>query len=366
MHLLDHLSFGGLVCALLLVHAAGAEELAASAPLAASTVGPASAVAPASAVVPASAVAAEPSKAGATPTPEIQLPVVTGLLQEADAPRNYWSEQFSNFANEVDRFFGDPRYFQEVNKSVLQINLAKVLQPGGDGSAVLDGQAKFELPATQRRFSLMLESNPEKNLSGDTSKQRPVLANDVTTSNNQSAAIRYEKPPEQTPWHYSADVGVKARIPLDPFARTRVSYALPIDFWRMKIAQSVFWFASIGAGETTQIDFERFFTPQWLFRATSTATWMNDPHNFDLRQDFSLYHTVSDRTSVLYQTSVIGASQPELIATEYVFLMLYRYRLHKEWVFLEASPQLHFAKTNNFVTSPMLLLRMEVLFDGSR
>lgn len=354
MHMLDQLRRGGLLCALLLAaHAAGADELAASSPVAAS------------AVVPASAVAAEPPKAVATPTPELQLPVVTNLLEEADAPRNYWSDRFSKFANDIDRFFGDPRYFQEVNKSVLQINVAKVLQPGGDGTAVLDGQAKFELPATERRFSLMLESNPEKNLSGDTSKPRPVLTNDVTTSNNQSAAIRYEKPPEESPWHYSADIGVKARE-LDPFARTRVSYAIPISFWRMKIAQSVFWFASIGLGETTQIDFERFISEPWLFRATSTATWMNDPHNFDLRQDFSLYHIVSDRTSVLYQTSVIGASQPELIATEYVALILYRYRLHKDWVFVEASPQLHFAKTNGFATSPMLLLRMEFLFDGSR
>ncbi|HEU0187942.1 MAG TPA: hypothetical protein VFR06_08625 [Gallionellaceae bacterium] len=360
MHTSLHLRRIVLLGVLLAAQAAGADELAASAPL------PASAVAPASAVVPASAVAAEPPKPGAAPTPELQLPVVTSLLEEADTPRNYWSDRFSRFANDIDRFFGDPRYFQEANKSVLQINIAKVLQPGGDGTAVLDGQAKFELPATERRFSLMLESNPEKNLTGDTGKPRPVLTNDVTTSNNQSAAIRYEKPPEESPWHYSADIGVKAHIPLDPFARTRVSYALPIGFWRMKIAQSVFWFASIGLGETTQIDFERFISEPWLFRATSTATWMNDPHNFDLRQDFSLYHTVSDRTSVLYQASVIGASQPELIATEYVLLMLYRYRLHKSWVFVEASPQLHFPKAKNFETSPMLLLRMEFLFDGSR
>ena len=248
----------------------------------------------------------------------------------------------------------------------MQLNVAKVFEPGGDGAAVLDGQAKLDLPATEKRFSLMLESNPEKNLSGDTGKQRPVLANDVVTSNNQSAALRYEKPPEESRWHFSADTGVKVRVPLEPFVRTRASYTLPMENWRMKAAETVFWFSSIGAGETTQVDFERFVSEPVLFRATSTATWMNDNHKFDLRQDFTFYHTVNERTAMLYQTSVIGVSEPELEATEYVLLMLYRYRLHKSWVFFEVSPQLHYPKAKNFDMSPMLLLRLEFLFDGSR
>jgi hypothetical protein len=295
-----------------------------------------------------------------------EVPVLGNLLETADAPRDYWSGRFASFANDVDRFFGDPRYFQEANKSVLQLNIAKVFEPGGAGNVVLDGQAKMDLPSTERRFSLMLESNPEKNLSADTSKQRPVLANDVVTSNNQSAAIRYEKPPEESRWHFSADTGVKVRVPLEPFVRSRASYTLPMENWRMKAAETVFWFSSIGAGETTQVDFERIIIEPVLFRATSTATWMNDTHNFDLRQDFSFYHTVNERTAMLYQASTIGVSEPQLEATEYVLLMLYRYRLHKSWVFFELSPQLHYPKAKNFDMSPMLLMRLEFLFDGSR
>ncbi len=302
--------------------------------------------------------------AGITLQPEV--PLVAELLGPADAPRDYWSGRFVTFANDIDRFFGDPRYFQEANKSVLQLNLAKVYEPGDSGgSVVLDGQAKLDLPSTERRFSLMLESNPEKNISSDTPK-RPVLANDVVTSNNQSAALRIEKPPVDSPWHFSADAGVKVRVPLEPFVRSRASYSKPLGSWRAKAAETVFWFSSIGAGETTQIDFERFISEPVLFRATSTVTWMNDPHNFDLRQDFSIYHTLNDRTGLLYQASVVGVSQPELEATEYVLLLLARYRLHRSWVFFEISPQLHFPKIKNFDASPMLLLRLEVLFDGTR
>ena len=103
-----------------------------------------------------------------------------------------------------------------------------------------------------------------------------------------------------------------------------------------------------------------------LFRATSNATWLNDKQNFDLRQDLSIYHTVNDRTALLYQASAIGVTNPESQVTDYVVSILYRYRLHRDWMFFELSPQLHFPKINNYRSSPSLSMRLEMLFDGSK
>jgi hypothetical protein len=103
-----------------------------------------------------------------------------------------------------------------------------------------------------------------------------------------------------------------------------------------------------------------------LFRATSNATWLKDKNNFDLRQDFSIYHTINERTALLYQASVIGISNPQYEVTDYVAMIHYRYRLHRQWMFFELSPQLHFPKENNFQSSFALSMRLEVLFDGSK
>lgn len=301
---------------------------------------------------------------GPLPPPQ---PLLSTLINPADAQRNIWSDQFADFANRMDRFFGDSRYFQEANKSVIQINLSKMQEPGVGGDWVLDGQARFDLPSTEKRFSLLLESNPEKTpvANTDTAKQA-VLSQDVVASKKQAAALRYEKPPVESPWYFSADVGVKASIPLEPFVRTRNSYTKPWEKWRMKISEAVFWFSTIGVGETTQLDFERLISEPAMFRASTTATWMNDTHNFDLRQDFSVYHAVTDRTALIYQASVIGVSEPELQAIDYVLLLHARYRMHRSWVYFEISPQLHFPKAKDYQISPLLLLRLEVLFDESR
>jgi len=52
--------------------------------------------------------------------------------------------------------------------------------------------------------------------------------------------------------------------------------------------------------------------------------------------------------------------------TDYVLLMLYRHRLHRQWMYLEISPQLHFPEVRGYRSSGMLTLRLQILFDRSR
>jgi hypothetical protein len=151
-----------------------------------------------------------------------------------------------------------------------------------------------------------------------------------------------------------------------PFARTRASLAVPIEQWRTKLEETAFWFNSTGLGESTQLDLERPISEPMLFRATSVAVWLKSTHHYDLRQDLSLYHKLDDRNALLYQISAIGVSSPHTQVTDYVLLVLYRYRVHRDWMFLEVSPQLHFPKEQNYRRSPMLSMRLEMLFDETK
>lgn len=287
-------------------------------------------------------------------------------IDTIDVPRDYLSGKFVSFVSDIDRFFGDDRNYQESNKSVLQLDLTRVTGYGGDRKIVLSGRAKVSLPSTEKRLHLLLETNPDKNISGEPTQTQTTPIKDVAAPESYSAALRYEKAQESL-WHFSADAGVQFRgITTNPFARAKGSYSVPLDQWRLKAAETVFWFHTIGAGESTQLDVERFLSEPLLFRSTSNATWLYDKLNFDLRQDFSVYHTVNERTALLYQASAIGVSQPHIQATDYVLLMVYRYRLHRDWMFFELSPQLHFPRAENFQTSPMFIMRLEILFDGSK
>ncbi len=286
------------------------------------------------------------------------------LLAALDGPRDYLSEKVVSYSKTIDEFFGDERYFQENNKSVIQLDLNQSFEQGGNRNFLFEGKAKLDLPAAQRRFQIVLESNPEQKTAGEIKKDQPSAVKETAKPEQYAAALRFEKS-EESLWHFSSDAGAQLQFPLDYFIRARGSYSIPLDIWRLKIAETVFWFRTIGLGETTQFDLERKLSEPVLFRATSTATCFEAPQNCDLRQDLALFHTLNERTALLYQASIIGVSEPDPQETAYVLLMKYRYRLHKEWVFFEVIPQLNFPRTDDFRLNASLLFRLEMLIGAT-
>lgn len=316
---------------------------------------------PAAEGVPVALPAAEPLAEGGAPQ--------AGFI---DAQRDYVSEKFVDFARHVDAFFGSERNFQESNKSVLQFDVGKLIEKGSSNNIALSYRAKFHFPAVQDRLKryqkqlhLMLESNPDKsqNLTGASVQPgRTSLFREVTAPDTYGAALRFENA-DDSPWRFSADGGLKLdNIFLRPFVRSRAAYTMPLGVVQLNLAESVFWFDTTGLGESTQLDADHVVSEKLLFRASSGATWLHDRQNFDLRQDFSLYHTQNESASLLYQISAIGLSKPQTQVSEYVALLLYRQRVHRDWVFMEVSPQLHYPRATDFHLNAQLILRLELLF----
>ena len=286
-----------------------------------------------------------------------------------DAKRDYLSGKIIDFATDIDRFFGDQRNYQETNNSVMQLDLDRVTGYSGDRKFSLSARANLNLPATEKRLHLLLESNPDQNIEGaPTQNQFTPLNNQVNTPQSYGLALRYEQVKEELQAsHLNADAGLKFQgIKVNPFVRTSGSYSIPLDQWRLKAWETVYWFNTIGAGETTQVDLEHILSPSVLFRATSSATWLKDLPYFNLRQDLSLYDTVDERTALLYQLSSLGVSSPQWESTVHVASIFYRYRLHQKWMYFELSPQLYFPRTNNFQSAFTLSMRLEMLLDNSR
>ncbi len=291
------------------------------------------------------------------------------MLSSLDGPRNYLSEQVVSYATAIDRYFGGDRNFQETNKSVIQVDITRSMGQLGDNKYIPSGRAKVDLPNTEKRLHLLFETDPDKNISGVTPQGEAAPATPTTGPDSYAAALRYEKSREEEarPKYISTDAGVRmSGLSLRPFARARGSYSVPMDQWRIKAAETFFWFNTIGPGETTQVDVEHLISDPVLFRATSSATWLSRTQNFDFRQDFSVFHTVDERNALLYQASVVGISRPAGRVTDEVLLVQYRRRMHRKWMFLEVTPQIHFPQTASFHLKTLLFVRLEVYFDESR
>jgi hypothetical protein len=288
------------------------------------------------------------------------------VMNMMDRPRDYLSRKLVGFVTNVDSFFGDERHYQETNDSVFQLDTTRVMGYGGEHRVVVSARANVHLPIAEKKLHLVLETNPDRNAVADPKQVQPQTLNEPTTPDSFGAALRLIRE-EADRWHIHADGGLKFRgLHTTPFVRSRASFTIPLEQWRVKMAETAFWFNTLGVGETTQLDFERTFSPSVLFRASSEATWLRNTQNFDMRQDFTGYHTLDERTALLYQASIIGASQPNSHVLDYVILMQYRYRLHRKWMYFDVSPQLHFPQERAYSLSPALSLRLEMLFDEPR
>lgn len=310
----------------------------------------------------------------ATLTTSEDEPDLYGLLEPLDAPRNFVARGLVGVVSDIDKFFGDTRNYQESNNSLVQLDVHRLLGFGGEPNFIWTGRVKVDLPNTEKRLHFVLESNPDKNLNSDknvtsnTTKITPSqqLNDKVVGPQTYAAAVRFEQPDDR-PWHLSTDLGVRLQgLQLNPFARTRGSYSVPLSDWRFKASETLFVFNSTGTGSTTQLDFEHFWSDPVLFRATSSATWLHRAENFDVRQDATIFHTLDARRALLYQASVTGMTRPQRQIIDTVLLATYRYKLHREWIFFELSPQLHFPQIRQYRASPSLLMRMEFLLDKSQ
>jgi hypothetical protein len=275
----------------------------------------------------------------------------------------YWSARVADYAGRMDRFFGDDRNFLESNESVVQLDLVQSLKEGGDRDLRFSGRAKLSLPATKKRLHLLVETDPEEIATGAATDQGTVVPRQITSKDSYAAAVRYQQD-EEDRWHFSTDAGVRLRSKLDTYTRLRGSGAVLLGQWRFTPAETLFWFRTIGPGESTRLDIERAFTPSILFRASSNATWLQDDRSFTVRQDLSLYHTLDTRRALVYQVSMVGTTQPVTQMEEYVALLRYRYRLHEDWLFAEISPQMHYPVELDYHPDPQLLLDLEMLFGG--
>lgn len=307
--------------------------------------------------------AAQPSRTASKPKHTVPPEQQSDSFDFADKPRTYMTEKIIGVTSYMDRFFGGNRHYQETNQSVFLLDLTRVVGYGDNHKFDLSGKLNLRLPGTEGRLRLWLATETENDISDSPTKDTHTQQNSDATTKKTTLAARYSSP-QYNAWSFGTDAGIKLPIThLDPFTRAWVGYAVPVNDWRLKAGESVYWYHSLGVGETTQLDMEKDLSDTRLFRSSSSAQWLRDTQNYNLVQSFSIYHTVNDRSAVIYQASAAWITNPSFQATDYVMLVFYRYRMHQKWMYLELSPQLHFPRDKQYQASPAFSFRMEALFD---
>lgn len=239
-----------------------------------------------------------------------------------------------------DGFFGDPHELPLGEEVAGRIGLATVWDQRDGIRPRLRLRARLPLPAFENRLRLLVGRDDERQLIQDRrrggSQDLPTSFRDVSDT-AWLLGLGYSST-EGLAHGFDFGAGVRLRIPPDPFLKTAYHYGLPIaESNVVNFRETLFWENSRGFGETSQIDFDRLISDQFLLRWANNGTVAEDTHGFGWYSSLSLYQDLGRRRSLAYSTFVQGETRADVPLEDYGVQVRYRQSILRKWLFVEMS-----------------------------
>lgn len=276
-----------------------------------------------------------------------------------DAPHEIISEGVEVMAQGMDLFFADEKIYTEATGSYARLSTQMNFSHGGEASTTGDIYIKVDLKKTQKKLKLLLERDTDRDrVTGTDTSKTPGQQKETVSF---SAALQKEISKKHD-WRTKASLGIKLRAPLDPFLRIRAYKDFSVADWKIRFTETLFWFNSKGAGASSLLELDHSLTKNLLFRSRTSELWTDFLDYHELEQTFTLFHELSDRRAVSYNIGSYGISEPRTHLVRYYTSIGYRQRIHRDWLFIEVSPAITYARDNNFKAERSLILKLEMVF----
>ena len=136
--------------------------------------------------------------------------------------------------------------------------------------------------------------------------------------------------------YFDTSVGVKFDWPPEPYVKGAYHLALPfLEHNLLRFNETVFWRQEEGFGTTASIDIERPIAEAFLVRWTGSGTFSEDTEGVRWYSTATLYQNLGNVRALAYQAAISGETDHEVDIGDYGFRVIYRRRLHRDWLFLE-------------------------------
>ena len=251
------------------------------------------------------------------------------LKQEAhwyDSAHAYMNTAFCEPAIWFDDFFASDRVLEEVGGSYVRWrnDFVQNEEDGFDFNTNLN--FSVELPKISSKLQLIFEGDEDQDL-------QDVLPGETEDASSNNLGLRLDvKDTDRSKFNIS--VSAKPRI------RLRYRYTYPFsDEFLVRFTQEIQNEKGIN-GARTRVDFEKAFLPLKLFRATTEGFLAEDVPGVDWSQSFVLFKRITRKSSVSYEASAVGITEPDSLITNYRLGVRYRQNIHRDWLFFEITPDI--------------------------
>lgn len=269
----------------------------------------------------------------------------------------------------LDGFFGsDDESLSVRNKSYLRIGTDFDWEESEGFSTDPSIRFKLDLPTTKERLRLIIESEPEESRGTLSEQGSGRLRDDQTSSDSTVIGLsRLSEKDKTRHWDTRVGAGVKFRLPLDPYMRLSSErlWNLGEGPWQLESYNRLSWFNSDGYSARSRWDIGKPLDATRHLRFLTNIQWQEDEDTLEFSESVEINQVLNRRSAMRYAAVVVGNSASRPRINDYYLLTQYRRNLHKDILFADIIPELHFPREANFDPRWALSLRVEMYFSGN-
>ncbi len=277
-----------------------------------------------------------------------------------DESQIFVNSKFCEPALWFDNFFANDRIFNEgAAGTYIRWRNEFIYDEEEDFSFDMGISASVELPGFEDRLRVTFDNDEDQDIQD--------VAPGNAQQNNSSLGLQLDVL-ENDRSKFNIKVSFSPKILL------RYRYTYPVlDSLTLRFTQEVQRKEQVNDARTL-IDIEKAFKPQFLFRSSTEGKVSEEYDGIDWLQAFVLYQRINKKTSLAYESSVNGISEPETLATNYRLGIRFRKNFHREWLFYEIAPEVTWPVTldeDRLVVEErrskwLLFFRLEVHFGNAQ
>ncbi len=267
-----------------------------------------------------------------------------------DKPHDAISEGIHIVSERFDRFF-DTTADEEVGKSRVKVTTGTEWREGTGMRLTTGAGARIDLPRMERRLNLMLEN---MDLSEETVRDQDV-------GDDFSTGLRFLlRQTRQSLVHI--DGGFRFSDGPILFGRLRLRRHYTRDPHMIRLTQYFQWYDREGFGEISRFEYEQRLTPDWLFHTRTNAEWGEATDGVEWSQQISLANVKDGQFGLEWFAAVNGVTRPAFEAHRYFAGIRTRYRLYRNWLYLDLTPGVEFDHETNFSATSLVRISIQMIF----
>ena len=270
-----------------------------------------------------------------------------------------------NTSRNIDAFFGGGESATVNNESYLRLGQEIDWMEGDGTSGDISVRYRIDLPTTEERLRLVIESDPEESQGTLADQGSGRLYNDQRDRSTSTFGLDWlESRDKRENWSNRIGAGIRLRMPLDPYVRFTSERLWDIGDgpWQLESFNRVSWFNNDVYSARTTWDMGRPLSENRHLRFITTVQWREEEDTLEYSEVAELNQRLNDRSAMRYSAIAIGESASNPRMTNYYLQTRYRRDLHKGILFGDVIPELHFQREDSYDPRWAMTVRLEMYF----